>query len=95
MTENETKTKTLAEDYKMVLNEAKAMECSKIAALYNIPLKSMELIVQALEKQTPKKISSALCPSCKKYLTTQHLNQKYYCVYCGQKLDWSVKNEID
>ena len=40
MTENKTKTKTLAEDYKMVLNEAKDMECSKIVALYNIPLKA-------------------------------------------------------
>ena len=43
----------------------------------------------AVEKQTAKKISSAWCPSCKKYLTTQHLKEKYHCVYCGQKLDWS------
>lgn len=43
----------------------------------------------AVEKQTAKKISSAWCPSCKKYLTTQHLKGKYHCVYCGQKLDWS------
>ena len=43
----------------------------------------------AMEKQTAKKISSAWCPNCKKYLTTQHLKGKYHCVYCGQKLDWS------
>lgn len=43
----------------------------------------------AVEKQTAKKISSAWCPNCKKYLTTQHLKGKYHCVYCGQKLDWS------
>lgn len=43
----------------------------------------------AMEKQTEKKISSAWCPSCKRYLTTQHLKGKYHCVYCGQKLDWS------
>lgn len=43
----------------------------------------------AMEKQTEKKISSAWCPSCKRYLTTQHLKRKYHCVYCGQKLDWS------
>ena len=43
----------------------------------------------AVEKQTAKKISSAWCPSRKKYLTMQHLKGKYHCVYCGQKLDWS------
>lgn len=55
MTDNETGINTLAEDYKMVLSEAKAMGCEKIKALYNIPIQNMELIVQALEKQTPKK----------------------------------------
>ena len=47
--------KDLAEDYRMVLHEAKSMGCNEIKALYNIPLKNMEMIVQALEKQIPKK----------------------------------------
>ena len=47
--------KDLAEDYRMVLHEAKSMGCNKIKALHNIPLKNMEMIVQALEKQIPKK----------------------------------------
>ena len=47
--------KDLAEDYRMVLHEAESMGCNKIKALYNIPLKNMEMIVQALEKQIPKK----------------------------------------
>lgn len=54
MTEKQEKIKTLAEDYKMVLNEAKSMGCKNIKALYNILLEDMELIVQSLEKQIPK-----------------------------------------
>lgn len=46
--------KDLAEDYRMVLHEAKSMGCNKIKALYNIPLKNIEMIIQALEKQIPK-----------------------------------------
>ena len=42
--------KDLAEDYRMDLHEAKSMGCSKIKALYNIPIKNMEMIVQALEE---------------------------------------------
>ena len=109
MTENETKTKNLAEDYKIVLNEAKAMKCSKIGALYNIPLKSMELIVQALEKQIPKKPTYEgdgyapdstfvwdewLCPCCGERYEVDY-DDYDYCPNCGQKIDWSVKNEID
>lgn len=68
---------------------------------YEIAIKALEEVQQyraigtpeecqaAMEKQTAKKISSAWCPNCKKYLTTQHLKGKYHCVYCGQKLDWS------
>ena len=84
--------KDLAEDYRMVLHEAKSMGCNKIKALYNIPLKNMEMIVQALEKQIPKKPDFtedkefALCPCCNgKGL----LNKQKYCDNCGQKLDWS------
>lgn len=51
MTENEAKLeKAIAEDYKAVLHEAKSMGCNNIRALYNIPLKNMELIIKALEE---------------------------------------------
>lgn len=43
----------------------------------------------AVEKQKARKIPSAWCPCCGKYLTSQKLEDVYYCVYCGQKLDWS------
>ena len=69
MTEEELKTKNLAEDYKMILKEAKSMECKNIKALYNIPLKNMELIVQALEKQIPKK------PILKHDVSVTHINR--------------------
>ena len=36
--------------HRMVLHEAKSMGCSEIKALHNIPLKNMEMIVQALEE---------------------------------------------
>lgn len=42
--------KVIAEDYKAVLHEAKSMGCNNIRALYNIPLKNMELIIKALEE---------------------------------------------
>ena len=42
--------KDLAEDYRMVLHEAESMGCNEIKALYNIPLKNMEMIVHALEE---------------------------------------------
>ena len=88
--------KDLAEDYRMVLHEAKSMGCNEIKALYNIPLKNMEMIVQALEKQIPKKphknfekLSGVWC-SCGKYFGKGYFVDKpIYCPNCGQKLDWS------
>ena len=96
--------KDLAEDYRMVLHEAKSMGCSKIKALYNIPLKNMEMIVQALEKQIPKKPimkqyfedledEYLCCPTCGEILTDRIPadNKTFYfhCMNCGQKFDWS------
>lgn len=88
--------KQLADDYSAVLKEAKSMGCNEVKALYNIPLKNMEMIVQALEKQMPKKPNFtedkefALCPCCNgKGL----LDKQKYCDNCGQKLDWSEESE--
>ena len=93
--------KDLAEDYRMVLHEAKSMGCNKIKALHNIPLKNMEMIVQALEKQIPKKVkkeqwidSKCTCG----YVFSKHHGDGYYsiplenktkyCPNCGQKIDF-------
>ena len=60
--------KDLAEDYRMVLHEVKSMGCSEIKALHNIPLKNMEMIVQALEevqqyRALEKRLSDMFCSS--------------------------------
>ena len=93
--------KDLAEDYRMVLHEAKSMGCNEIKALYSIPLKNMEMIVQALEKQIPKK------PIIKHINTSEEATEIEYtcsvcgtnfveltpcmewCPYCGNKIYWS------
>ena len=97
--------KDLAEDYRMVLHEAKSMGCNEIKALYNIPLKNMEMIVQALEKQIPKKtiyegdgyapdgsfiFDIWICPRCCKRYEVDY-DDYDYCPNCGQKIDWSDK----
>lgn len=97
MTESEAKLiESMADDYSNVLKEAKSMGCKEIRALYNIPIKNMEMIVQALEKQIPKKphknfekFSGVWC-SCGKYLGKGYFVEKpSFCSDCGQKLDWS------
>ena len=102
MNENEEKLRVIAEDCKAVIEEAKSMGCNKVRALYNIPLENMELIVQALEKQIPKK---TIPIDYEKYMNTVKnalfLKGAYwcpnckhvvkcgtYCSDCGQKLDW-------
>ena len=97
--------KDLAEDYRMVLHEAKSMGCNEIKALYNIPLKNMEMIVQALEKQIPKKprktdsyrgvlkrVYAYVCPTCGNACLEKYMNERQntmFCWNCGQKIDWS------
>ena len=78
--------KDLAEDYRMVLHEAKSMGCNEIKALYNIPLKNMEMIVQALEKQIPKKPLAHQCTTCGSAVLPFDGS---CCSNCGQKIDWS------
>ena len=85
--------KDLAEDYRLVLHEAESMGCNEMKAMYNITLKKIEMIVQALEKQIPKKVvqksymvkGAVVCPKCEFVALTVD----EYCSHCGQKLDWS------
>ena len=106
MTESEAKLiESMTDDYSNVLKEAKSMGCKEIRALYNIPLKNMELIINALEKQIPKEpnfwhnlsdnVSLFIC-KCGNKIKVHHDSGIFdnndapnYCKNCGQKLDWS------
>ena len=106
MTESEAKLiESMADDYSNVLKEAKSMCCKEIRALYNIPLKNMELIINALEKQIPKKptyegdgyspdgkfvLDEWICPCCETRYEVDY-DDYDYCPHCGQKIDWSDK----
>ena len=101
MTESEAKLiESMADDYSNVLKEAKSMGCNDIRALYNIPLKNMELIINALEKQIPKKVNlrhirkydgfdDGECPICGMSVSRDCDGDDVFCPDCGQKLDWS------
>ena len=104
MTESEAKLiESMADDYSNVVKEAKSMGCNDIRALYDIPLKNMESIINTLEKQIAKKPEDI---DYKKYVgfvkNSKFLRGAYwcpncshvarsgaYCDDCGQKLDWS------
>lgn len=79
--------KQIAEDYGMVLKEAKSMGCNKINALYNIPLDNMKSIVNALEEVqkyraigTPEECLAAV----EKQIAKKPIrNDKCTCPSCG------------
>ena len=96
MEERDKLIKQLADVYSAALKVAKSIDCNEVKALYNVPLKNMELIVWALEKQMPKKALNkkagfANCPNCGR--AQNGLWRKTYCGDCGQKLDWSEESE--
>lgn len=56
----------------------------------------VETILEALEKQIPKKIKESIsgcqevtgvCPTC----SVIHFIKQDYCYHCGQAIDWSVE----
>ena len=93
MEERDKLIKQLADVYSVTLKMAKSIGCDEIKALYNIPIKNMEMIVKALEKQIPKKDLNkkdalfANCPNCGRVQNS--VWNKTYCGDCGKKLDWS------
>lgn len=57
---------------------------------YGSDAKVLEMAINALKKQIPKKPDRwksgyACCYSCKRGI----VREDNYCCYCGQKLDWS------
>lgn len=61
--------------------------------------KALEILEQLAEKDAPKKVcydnvGRSECPSCdRSYLYNGRMNRNKYCGYCGQRLDWSWKND--
>lgn len=56
---------------------------------------AVDMAIDALEKQIPKKPSKPfpiLCPVCKDNLDVLSTIQVQYCPQCGQALDWSDCN---
>ena len=89
MTESEAKLiESMADDYSNVLKEAKSMGCNDIRALYNIPLKNMELIINALEKQIPKQIVTKVQAEDLKvgHVTFKAGTKTYYCPACNNAI---------
>jgi rRNA maturation endonuclease Nob1 len=59
-------------------------------------LKECELTIgmtlkEAVEKQIPKKVTNAVCPSCNRIFLFRYKETRKgdYCDECGQALDWS------
>lgn len=59
-------------------------------------MEEMKIVIEALDKQIPKKIirkskkaslEDIKCPNCQREIDA--MNIVNYCTYCGQALDWS------
>ena len=51
-----------------------------------------QIIIAALEKQIPKKITDPVCPSCNRIFLFRHGEKRKgdYCDNCGQAIDWGA-----
>lgn len=61
-------------------------------------MEEMKIVIEALDKQIPKKIirkskkaslEDIKCPNCQREIDA--MNIVNYCTYCGQAIDWSDK----
>lgn len=90
---------------KLIRNEAEAIEClksNKPTSSYLMLQESVDMAIQALEKQISKKPSyegdgyadghlvydAWICPCCGKRYEVDYDNYDH-CPNCGQKIDWS------
>lgn len=75
-------------DYQIIGQE----ELSIVSEMRN-RIKNYQMAIAALEKQIPKKtkknIMGVYCPVCKNLLD----GTERFCLYCGQKIDWSEVEE--
>ena len=91
---------------KLIINEAEAIEClkrNKPTIGYVMLQESIDMAIQALEKQIPKKPimkpyykdmeeEYLCCPTCGEILTDRiPMDNKdfyFHCLNCGQKFNW-------
>ena len=86
----------MADIDKLIINEAEAIECLKInkpTSGYMMLQEAVDMAIQALEKQIPKKpykdnengvYEKDYCPTCHRSL----FPNDHHCE-CGQAIDWS------
>lgn len=97
----------MTESERLIENETEAIEClksNKPTSGYVMLQESIDMAIQALEKQIPKKPimkqyfedlkeEYLCCPTCGEILTDRIPadNKTFYfhCMNCGQKFDWS------
>ena len=78
----------MAESDKLIINEAEAIEClksNKPTSGYMMLQEAVDMAIQALEKQIPKKRDSYSCPICSHYFEDGECFT--YCPECGQRLE--------
>ena len=78
----------MTESEKLIHNEAEAIEClkrNKPTIGYVMLQESIDMAIQALEKQIPRKRDNYSCPICSHYFEDGECF--IYCPECGQRLE--------
>lgn len=97
----------MTESEKLIRNEAEAIECLKInkpTSDYMMLQEAVDMAIQALEKQIPKKVQlrhiykfdgfdDGECPTCGLNVSRDCDGTDVFCPDCGQKLDWGDSGE--
>ena len=84
-----------------LLDIQKRNEVLKKEGHFHIGTLTMGIIEKLVERDTPKKIEIGtshnfkypICPNCKIELNEYYKYANKYCKECGQRLDWSERNE--
>ena len=81
-----------------IIEAINVIKCNKPTSGYTILCEALDMAVDALEKQVPKRPiedgycdEPAVCPNCGGNVINQRDNDYQFqcCHYCGQKLDWN------
>ncbi|ENZ39254.1 zinc ribbon domain-containing protein [Enterocloster bolteae] len=90
----------IVKDLSMVVENAKLMGCQEVKSFKNIPLKNVETVISALQRQVPREVRNIYpvevketglhiltgdCPRCSAPIPAE----QRYCWKCGQRLDWT------